>query len=155
MVAGKPDDYKAVIKANKHKSLAVILADKPECIKGWQKFAVPGRQYEFTDALGPDGFQPPDRCVVIIFACPGQDIAPAVGWCKENGFPHLRIRFVLHPDCDEVEIFESWYKEYQEDPVVQYATTYPGINGAQKALGEWYNDWIYLDATGQTWPIHP
>jgi hypothetical protein len=153
MVAGKPDDYKSVIHANKHKSLAVILAANPACIQGWEKFAVRGRRYEIHDVLGPKGFVPPSRCVVVIFVCPGQDISPAVSWCKKSGIRPLRVRFVLHPECDEVKTFRSWYLAYDTDPIVQYADSYPGLQGAQKALGEWYNDWIYLDATGQDWPV--
>lgn len=149
---GRPEDYAPTIRANMDQSLGVIIADEPDCIDRWQAFAVRGRRYEFHDPLGLDGFEPPKRCVVVIFVCPGDNVAPTVQWCSRHEISPLRIRFIVHPDCDLYELFQPWYKKYDEDPVVSETTSYPGPKGVQASLGRWYNDWIYLDAKGLDWP---
>lgn len=152
MVEGRPDDYAEVIRANQDKSLAVILADEPACIDRWGAFAVRGRRYEIRDPLSVQGFQPPHRCLAIIVACPGDDLTQAIAWCRHHDLAPARIRFIVHPDCDQVALFRPWYTRYEDDPIVSETTSYPGPKGVQASLGRWYNDWIYLDAQGLDWP---
>lgn len=152
MVDGKPADYVPVIKANWKNNHAYLLASSGNCIDGWKTFATRGRN--FIKPLGAlPSVAPPSKTVIGIVVCPGDDLAPVMAWiAKHRIAPAERVLIVYHPSCDMVEILRPWYKMFDVSPLVLEVTKWPG-DRVNKRFGEWYNDWIYLDATGQSWPL--
>lgn len=158
MADGKPADYESVVDGNKDESLAVVFASDAGCMEDSENFAVPGR--EFQTARGfPFEQEPPESVVVLVLLCPGDDLAPIMDWiCTQEINPSERVLLVYHPDCDLPAMLEPWYEAFNKDPIAYEMRAYPGHRDdakwtvAQK-VGQWYNDWIYLDATGREWPL--
>lgn len=156
MAEGTPSDYQSTIQDHKHESLAVLVSSDANCIEGVDKLAVRGREFE---AEGPGlSFDPPPRVVVIVVLCPGDTIDDVMEWVEQNGIaPPERALFVYHPDCDLYDQLSPWYDLFDEDPIAYEMETYPGHRPGEdrtvaQRVGGWYNDWIYLDATGWDWP---
>lgn len=151
MVEGKPADYKPIIEANKKGSLAYLISTGNGCIKDWEKFAVKGR--EFSKPIGAlPAVAPPPKCVIGIVVCPGDDLRQVMDWvAKHKILPPERIMIIYHPDCDMVEILAPWYAHFGTDPLALELTKWPSEGVGR--FGDLYNDWIYLDATGKSWPL--
>ncbi len=45
------------------------------------------------------------------------------------------------------------YEVFDVSPLALEVTEWPG-DRVNKRFGQWYNDWIYLDAVGRTWPLN-
>lgn len=158
MTGASPTDYKPVIDAHKHESLAVLLASEAECMQDSENFAVAGRRFR-TEQGSAFAFDPPERVVALVLVCPGDDLHPIMAWIQDHGIsPSERVLLVYHPGCDLYEVLRPWYEVFDKDPIAYEMTAYPGRRPnakwtvAQK-VGQWYNDWIYLDAKGLDWPL--
>lgn len=160
MATGKPSDYKPVIDTHKHESLAFVFASDADCMEDSENLIVAGREFH-TETGSAFDVEPPDKTVVLVLLCPGDDLTEIMDWVQTHGLrPSERVLLVYHPDCDLVEMLQPWYEVFEEDPIAYEMRAYPGRRAdgkwtvAQK-VGQWYNAWIYLDANGLDWPLEP
>lgn len=161
MPARKPQDYKDykdTIESHRGGSLALAFFSAKGCIKDVERLVVKGRHFQKHKGPALD-VSPPPRSVAMVTLCPDDELGPFMQWVKANHVhPPERILFVYHPDCDLVRILKPWYDVFEEDPLAYEMRSYPGKRAGQERTvaqhaGDWYNDWIYLDAKGKTWPL--
>lgn len=151
MTAGRPSDYRGVVHPVRMETQVFIVAARPPCIRLRDEAARPkGRDYR-TALLGDlAGLDLPGRWVMAAILCPGDSSRALVAWMQAQGADPERILFVLHPETDAVEALRAWYGAGYGDPVVCEART---LKEFARTLGQFVNDWIYVDAKGLGWPL--
>jgi len=147
----RPEDYRAVVHPERRKTRVFLVAGTPPCIQLRDEAARPKGRDDHTALLGKLGpLQPPKRWVLAAILCPGETTDALVAWLREHDADAGRIMLVLHPDTDPVDALRAWYAAGLGDPVAIEARS---LKALAKPLGQFVNDWIYVDAKGVGWPL--
>lgn len=133
------------------KTRVFIVAQGPPCIRLRDEAARPRGRDHHTALLGDlDALELPERWVLAVILCPGDDTEALVEWMQARGADPDRVMFILHSETDAVEALRAWYKAGFGDPIACEART---LKDFARTLGQFVNDWIYADAKGAGWPL--
>lgn len=148
---GRPSDYRDVVHPLRMETRVYLVASKPPCIHIRDDAAKPkGRDYWTTKLDELASIDPPDLWVLAAILCPGDITREIVEWLQVHDGDPDRVLFILHPDTDPVSALSAWYATGYEDPIIIEASTWKEL---AKPLGQFVNDWIYIQAKGLGWPF--
>lgn len=151
MIGGRPPDYRDIIHPRRLQTPVYLLAATPPCIELRDEAARPrGRDHRTTHLESLDSLRPAPRSIVAVLLCPGDSTADLVAWMATHTIDAERVAFFVHPATDAADALAPWYAAGHPDPVAYEAETWMDV---AKPLGQFVNDWIYVDATGTGWPL--
>ncbi len=151
MIAGRPADYRAVVHPARLKTRVFVVAGTPPCIQLRDEAARPSGRDFHTSLLGDlDSLTLPERWVMAVVLCPGDDTLTLVKWLGARRADPARVLLVFHPGTSEPAALAPWYAAGFDDPVAVAAAT---LRQLARPLGQFVNDWIYADAKGSGWPL--
>jgi len=151
MKADRPADYRDIVHSSRLQTRVFVVAAREPCITMRTATVKPrGRDHQAVALDELAQVKPPERWVVAVLLCPGDDARDVVTWLKRHrGDPH-RVLFILHPSTDPVAALRPWYDAKHPDPYFIEASTWKEL-AAQ--FGTFVNDWIYVQQRGAGWPL--
>ncbi len=147
----RPNDYRDVVHPVREQTRVYVTASTPPCIKLRDEAARPnGRDYWTVRMADLKEISPPKQWLLAAILCPGDHAQQVVDWLQENNGEPERVVFILHSETDPVHALAPWYATGHGDPIVIEASTWKQM---ARPLGQFVNDWIYLQAKGMDWPL--